>query len=136
MLNKIQNTKDNILIKNCISRLRIGESKLHVIFDIILYNDEKNILIMIKDSSTITFDIFRELLDKNNVIYNELKFRDYLHFDKPETAKDIIFSTEMSNFIYSIEDSKKKGKNSCTYYPAMTGHFTIKYFYDKKNKNN
>ena len=63
-----------------------------------------------------------------------MKFREYLHFDKPETAKDIFFATEMKNFRYSIEDSKKKGNNSCTYYPAMTGHFTIKYFYDKEKQ--
>ena len=133
-LNKIRNTKDNILITNCISRLRIGESKLHVIFDTILYNDEKNILIMIKDSSTVTPDVFREMLDVNNVGYNEIKFRDYLHFDKPETSKDLFFATDISNFKFCIDESKRKGIDSCTYYPAMTGHFTIKYFYDKEKQ--
>lgn len=133
-LNKIRNTKDNILITNCISRLRIGESKLHVIFDTILYNDEKNILIMIKDSSTVTPDVFREMLDANNVGYNEIKFREYLHFDKPETSKDLFFATDISNFKFCIDESKRKEIDSCTYYPAMTGHFTIKYFYDKEKQ--
>ena len=80
-LNKVRNTKENILITNCISRLKLGESKLHVIFDTFLYNDDKNVLIMIKDSSIVTPDLFRELLDENNVSYNELNFKEYFHFD-------------------------------------------------------
>ena len=131
---KVKDTDNNVLVTNCISRLKLGEQKIHVIFDTILYNDENNIIILLKDSSMITPDVFRIMLDANNVGYNEIKFREYLHFDKPETSKDLFFATDISNFKFSIDDSKRKGIENCTYYPAMTGHFTIKYFYDKEKQ--
>lgn len=131
---KVRNTDNNLLVTNCISRLKLGNQKLHIIFDTLLYNDDKNILIMIKDSSVVSPELFKEMLNNNNVGYNELNFREYLHFDKPETSKELFFATSISNLKYVIEKSMKNGSDSCTYYPAITGHFTLKYFYNKEKQ--
>lgn len=131
---KVRNTDNNLLVTNCISRLKLGNQKLHIIFDTLLYNDDKNILIMIKDSSVVSPELFKEMLNNNNVGYNELNFREYLHFDKPETSKELFFATSISNLKYVIEKSMKNGSDSCTYYPALTGHFTLKYFYNKEKQ--
>lgn len=130
----VRNTDNNLLITNCISRLKLGNQKLHIIFDTLLYNDEKNILVMIKDSSVVSPELFKEMLNNNNVGYNELNFREYLHFDKPETSKELFFATSISNLKYVIKKSMKNGSDSCTYYPAITGHFTLKYFYNKEKQ--
>lgn len=131
---KVRNTDNNLLVTNCISRLKLGNQKLHIIFDTLLYNDDKNILIMIKDSSVVSPELFKEMLNNNNVGYNELNFREYLHFDKPETSKELFFATSIFNLKYVIEKSMKNGSDSCTYYPAITGHFTLKYFYNKEKQ--
>ena len=131
---KVRNTDNNLLVTNCISRLKLGNQKLHIIFDTLLYNDDKNILIMIKDSSVVSPELFKKMLNNNNVGYNELNFREYLHFDKPETSKELFFATSISNLKYVIEKSMKNGSDSCTYYPAITGHFTLKYFYNKEKQ--
>ena len=131
---KVRNTDNNLLVTNCISRLKLGNQKLHIIFDTLLYNDDKNILIMIKDSSVVSPELFKKMLNNNSVGYNELNFREYLHFDKPETSKELFFATSISNLKYVIEKSMKNGSDSCTYYPAITGHFTLKYFYNKEKQ--
>lgn len=131
VLKKIKNTKENILITNCICRLKIGDIKFHTIFDTALYNDENNMLIVLKENSIIDQNDFKELLDKNNSRYNEITFRDYIRFKKPETNKSLFFATNVSTFAKAIESSKKKGIDSCIYYPVVKGRFTIKYFYDK-----
>ena len=131
---KVRNTDNNLLVTNCISRLKLGNQKLHIIFDTLLYNDDKNILIMIKDSSVVSPELFKKMLNNNNVGYNELNFREYLHFDKPETSKELFFATSISNLKYVIEKSMKNGSDSCTYYPTITGHFTLKYFYNKEKQ--
>ena len=77
----IKGTENNLLIRNCISMIKLGEKKLHSVFDTLLYNDEKNILIMLRDSSKITPDMFVELLEQNDTKYNELNFMDYLRYD-------------------------------------------------------
>ena len=130
-LDRVKDTKENILVTNCISRLKIGGIKFHTIFDTALYNDENNILILLKENSGITQEEFRKMLDKNNTIYNEVAFRDYIRFTKPETEKEMFFATNSSTFAKAIEKSQEKGIDSCTYYPEVSGRLTVKYFYDK-----
>lgn len=130
-LDKVKDTKENILITNCICRLRLGGTRFHTIFDTALYNDDNNMLILLKENIGITQEEFREILDKNNTIYNEVAFRDYIRFTKPETEKEMFFATNSSNFAKAIEKSQEKGIDSCTYYPAVSGRLTVKYFYDK-----
>lgn len=130
-LDRVKDTKENILVTNCISRLKLGGIKFHTIFDTALYNDENNILILLKDNSVITQEDFREMLDKNNTMYNELTFRDYIRYSKPETGKELFFATNNSTFAKAIEKSQRKGIDSCTYYPKVFGRLNIKYFYDK-----
>ena len=128
----IEGTENNLLIRNCISMIKLGKKKLHSVFDTLLYNDEKNILIMLRDSSKITPDIFVELLEQNNTKYNELNFMDYPRYNRPETSKEIYFATNLSDFKYALKTSVEKGYNKCIYHPSETGHFSLKYFYDRK----
>lgn len=128
----IEGTDNNLLIRNCISMIKLGEKKLHSVFDTLLYNDEKNILIMLRDSSEIIPDMFVELLEQNNTKYNELNFMDYPRYDRPETSKEIYFATDLSNFKHALKTSKAKDYNKCVYYPSVTGHLSLKYFYDRK----
>lgn len=134
VIKKIKNTEDNVLVTNCISRLRIGDKNIHVIFDTVLYNDSNNILVMLRDSSQISRETFIESLNNNNIKYNEVKFRDYLHFKKPETDKELFFASNSNNLKYALKDSMDKGNEECTYYPAAIGHFKIRYFYDREKQ--
>ena len=109
VIKKIKNTEDNVLVTNCISRLRIGDKNIHVIFDTVLYNDSNNILVMLRDSSQISRETFIESLNNNNIKYNEVKFRDYLHFKKPETDKELFFASNSNNLKYALKDSMDKG---------------------------
>lgn len=128
----IKGTENNLLIRNCISMIKLGEKKLHSVFDTLLYNDEKNILIMLRDSSKITPDMFVELLEQNDTKYNELNFMDYPRYDRPETSKEIYFATNLSGFKHTLKTSIENGNDKCTYHPSITGYFSLKYFYNKK----
>lgn len=133
-LNTIKNTQENILITNCISKLKIGKKKLHITFDTALYNDDKNVLIVVRDSSKVTQEAFKETLDNNNIQCNEINFREYLHFRQPEVDKELFFASNIKSLKYALEDSMKKNNEECTYYPAATGHFTLKYFFNKEKQ--
>ena len=133
-LDKIKDTTNNILITNSIARLKLGNTRFHTIFDTALYNDDRNLLILLKENIGINIDDFKVLLDKNNIFYNEISFKDYIRYKKPETDKELFFATNKSTFTKAIEMSQEKGINSCKYYPVIKGNFTIKYFYDKTHQ--
>lgn len=133
-LEVFKDTSNNVLITNCISRLLLGGKKFHTIFDTALFSEDNNNLLIIKEKSEITPDVLKELLDSRNIDYNEITFREYLHFDKPESSKELFFASNEKSLKKAILTSKEKNIDSCTYYPRVKGNFRIKYFFFKEKQ--
>lgn len=133
-LEVFRNTNNNVLITNCISRLLIGGKKFHTIFDTALYSEDNSNVLIIKEESTITPDVLKELLKQKNIEYNEVVFREYLHFKKPESCKELFFVSNEKGLKKAIITSKDKNIDSCTYYPKIKGNFRIKYFFYKEKQ--
>ena len=100
-----------------------------ILFAVVLLIEEKHPSVVMK-----TLDILKELLASRNVGYNEVTFREYLHFEKPESSKELFFATNEKSLKKAILTSKENNINSCTYYPKVKGNFRMKYFYFKEKQ--
>lgn len=130
-LEKIRDTNDSTLVTNCISRIKIGDKKLHTVFDTAIYNEKKNITIFLMQYGDIDIKELETILQKKNITYNEIKLRPYKAYKPRREQKDIFFATDMKSFTRPIRDSIMQGDTSCKYYPEACGRFSIKYFISK-----
>lgn len=126
-LNKIKEDSTNILFRNVSSNLKLGERKVPIEFDKVLYSDENNLVILIAKGSSITYkELVRRLNDKS-IDFSEIIFENYEYEDYDEELKDIIFAKDSLSLKIALEDSKKKGNDICRYNPVMKGKLTLKY---------
>lgn len=127
VLDTIKNTKDNILVNNLITKLKIGGSKFHTVFDKAIYNESTKQLILILRDCDIDLEILEQMLKNKNILCNEIKFDDYEHFKK-RTGKRLEFITDSRGLEKTLIESKNSGETSCRFYQYLTGHFDLRYY--------
>lgn len=126
-LDKIKHNSTNILFRNVSSILKIGEKKVPIEFDKVLYSDENSLVILIMKGSSITYKEIVRRLNNRSIDFSEIVFENYEYEDYDEELKDIVFAKDESSLKIALDDSKKKGNDICRYNPVMKGKLTLKY---------
>ena len=125
-LNSIKNSENNILFTNCTSLLKVGNKKFQVQFNTALYCDTKELLILGMHGGKMTPDTWEEELARRNITYHEVVF-DVKEYRDSDEEKQLWFARDGLSLENAITDSKRKGMDTCTFYPTLKGKLEIKY---------
>lgn len=125
-----QTSRGNILYSNCVTRFCIGNKRIRSKkFDTALVSRGSDALILFMKNGIATADDVREYLNKNKINYHEVTFKEPLVKPSAEksSVKELWFAREKYVLEDAIADSKKKGNNTCDYYPKVCGFLQLGY---------
>ena len=126
----VESSSTNLLFGNCISYLRLGRKKINVQFNTAFYSEDSDRLILLMKDGAISEEQLKEALDQRGIFYNEVYL---LRHDKKSQSdiKTLWFAREVDVLDSALKDSRKKGIDTCDYYPEVKGRFELRYVVDE-----
>lgn len=125
----------NVLFTNCISELNIGEN--HYIlnkYDSCIYNENKNILILIKREENNSYNDIKDYLGKKDVPFHEVRFTIFDDYSEGDyDVPKLWFANSNASLIRAIENIKQQENDNCVYYPFVESKLTISFQGGKQN---
>ena len=124
-LNRIDNGL-TIVYDNCYCAFQVGSKIIkNCVFPTIIYNEECDILIMLKSSDK---EKAINYLVEEGLKFVEINFENYeTKEDSIEDISDIWIARQASVLDDALKDSKEKGLEEITYYPNVVGSMQIDY---------
>ncbi len=117
----------SIVYKNCCSRIRIGDYYVKSrLFDVALYNEEADVLILIMKNSPASSKDMIDYLEANNLEYVEVTFNsDYCISE--DATPELWFARDRDVLKDALCDSVSHGYESGIFYPNMWGDLAVGY---------
>ena len=127
---------DTIIYKNVACHFSVGEQKVDIVFDAVIYSEKSDCIILIMSANKEQLTKAENLLDRKQLLYNVVEFK---NLDNPTIPnynyKEFWFARQQNVFNKAIIDSLKKSNSSCNYYPFVYSSLTF-YYPTEDNEHN
>ncbi len=119
VISTIKEEENPILLKNCSSKLTVGNREVKTNYDTIIDSD-KNLYLFLGDMK----EQLEELLEQKQIPIHTIYFK---KDQKQEFEKDIHFINGRRDLELYLRERYVIGKDTCTYYPKMKGQLELQY---------
>ena len=123
----------NLLYRNCISKLTIGNNiEATRQFDTCLYSEVNDLLIMLMRNGERTSKHIKQYLNDKGIVYHEIKFSSLKDKYKNESeSPELWFVNDKRALESAIKDSKNNGFTTCSFYPNVNSDLSFCYRCDE-----
>lgn len=124
LLQSLEGTKENYLVRNCISQIEIGHREVQTYFSDVLYASDIDTMYLFTKNSELERKTWYNNLLKSNLYFHQIDLlkdsKNPKSFEKP-----IWFATNKKQVERALDDSKEKGFTTGIYYPKMSGDIQL-----------
>ena len=125
LIKKMRETNP-IFYENVQSNITVGGRQIPIQFDKVLANEEY--LILFLKNGKLNSEQILDLLEKESIHYSIVSFlKEEENYYYTLDSKQLSFVMEKETLKKEIQNSKKKGIDSCTYLPNTCGTITLSY---------
>ena len=116
----------NILYSKVLVNLKLGIYSFNIPYDTSFISNRNELLVLLNERHQ---ESLRNTLERQNINYHEVTFQDETYeYLPPQDNKKIIFVRGIHSLKETLQDSKKRGKRECIYYPRVRGRLNLKYY--------
>lgn len=123
--------KPDVFYEGLTSNLILGQCILGTKFDSAYISPEKNTMVLLMQEGKMTPGRFRILLDQYGITNYILIKSTEIKMDKPKTnGRELCFVKNDEGLTKELEDSQKKGIDTCEYFYNVDGILSLEYPYE------